>query len=194
MSDDDDMMDSGGEEYDMDDIVDDDDDDVGSDDGGSDEDGSGSEDETDPKKWSKVSIENQYYKSKDLEEDQGVDAAIAGFEKVMEMEKHVQKKNASWSFKALKKLIQLYFKKGEEKKVLDQFQELLKYNSAANGITENDLFKGITTILDTISAAAATQTELVLKLYGLALKAMQAANNENLWFKTNLKLAQRMFD
>lgn len=110
------------------------------------------------------------------------------------MEKHVQKKNASWSFKALKKLIQLYFKKGEEKKVLDQFQELLKYNSAANGITENDLFKGITTILDTISAAAATQTELVLNLYGLALKAMQAANNENLWFKTNLKLAQRMFD
>ena len=57
-------------------------------------------------------------------------------------------------------------------------QELLRYNSAENGVTENDLFQGITSILDTVSAAAATQTDLVLKLYELALKAMQAAGNE----------------
>jgi len=48
--------------------------------------------------------------------------------------------------------------------------------------------------LDTISSAAVAQTDLVLNLYELALQAMQAAGNENLWFKTNLKLAQRMFD
>lgn len=82
------------------------------------------------------------------------------------------------SFKALKKIVALYFKKGEEKKVEERFQELLKYNSAENGVTENDLFKGITSILDTVSAAAATQTDLVLKLYELALQAMQGAGNE----------------
>lgn len=32
----------------------------------------------------------------DLEEDKGVDAAIAGFEKVLEMEKVVAKKAANW--------------------------------------------------------------------------------------------------
>jgi len=81
-----------------------------------------------------------------------------------------------------------------KKKLLEKFQELMRYNSADNGITENELFKAITSILDTISSAAAIQTDLVLNLYELALSAMQAANNENLWFKTNLKLAQRMFD
>jgi len=192
MSDDDYDMDA----YDADDMEYMDDDGDGSD-AGSDDDGSGSDDEAakkDPKKWTKVDLENQYYKSKDLEEDKGVDAAIAGFEKVLEMEKVVSKKPANWSFKALKKIVALYFKKGEEKKVEERFHELLRYNSAENGVTENDLFKGITSILDTVSAAAATQTDLVLKLYELALTAMQGAGNENLWFKTNLKLAQKMFD
>ncbi len=114
----------------------------------------------------------------DLEEDEGISKAIAGFQKVLDLEKEWIGKHGEWSFKALKKIVNLTFKLADEKKLLDRFSELLKYNSAENGITENDLFKGITKILDQVSSAAATQTDLVLKMYEMALKAMKAANNE----------------
>ncbi|KAL6072308.1 COP9 signalosome complex subunit 2 [Balamuthia mandrillaris] len=141
-----------------------------------------------------VEIENQYYRSKDLEEEEGINAAIKGFQKVLDMEHEKEDRHGEWSFKALKKIVKLTFKLGDQEKLLKRYQELLSYNSKKNGITENDLFKGITKILDSVSSAAATQTELVLQLYEMSLAAMKAANNENLWFKTNLKLAQRMFD
>lgn len=130
----------------------------------------------------------------DLADEEGIDEAIAGLEKVMKMEKDWQGKHGSWSFKALKRIISFTFKLGDEKRLMERFDELLTYNSKANDISENDLFKGIEKILNTVSTAAAAQTELALKLYGKALAAMKAAKNENLWSKTSLKLAQKMFD
>jgi COP9 signalosome complex subunit 2 len=130
----------------------------------------------------------------DLADEEGIDEAIVGLEKVMKMEKEWQGKYGSWSFKALKRIISFTFKLGDEKRLMERFDELLTYNSKGNDISENDLFKGIEKILNTVSTAAASQTELALKLYGKALAAMKAAKNENLWSKTSLKLAQKMFD
>lgn len=200
MSDDDFMM-SDDEAIDMDDYMDGGSDPEGSDpEGGSDPEDDDEEEKKDksgkPKKISSVDIENQYYRSKDKAEEEGApySKALEGFQKVLDMEKEKDGKNGDWSFKALKKIVHYTFKNSDEAKLLQRYNELLKYNSAENGITENDLFKGITKILDNVSSAAATQTDLVLKMYELALAAMKAANNENLWFKTNLKLAQKMFD
>eukprot|EP01090_Pellita_catalonica_P012234 TRINITY_DN2608_c0_g4_i1.p2 TRINITY_DN2608_c0_g4~~TRINITY_DN2608_c0_g4_i1.p2 ORF type:complete len:461 (+),score=118.26 TRINITY_DN2608_c0_g4_i1:1582-2964(+) len=141
----------------------------------------------------KIAIENQYYQSKDLEEEEGVDAAIKGFEKVMQMEMDLDGKNGEYSFKALKKLIRLQFKHNNKEDLQKRYEQLLGYNSAKNSISEQDLFKGITRILDTI-AAQSSDTDLVLKMYDTALKQMKKKKNENLWFKTSLKLASRMFD
>jgi len=105
---DDDFMDSGEDNFDMDDFMEDEGgSDVGSDPQGSDDD----DDDEDAgatkkdRKLTKVDLENQYYKSKDLEEDKGVEVAIQGFLKVIEMEKVVLNKYVSWSFKGLKKVI-----------------------------------------------------------------------------------------
>jgi COP9 signalosome complex subunit 2 len=185
MSDDEDFMLDDGEDYDPDNFMDDGDDfedDVNSDDGNDDP------GDNDPK----VAIENQYYMSKDLEEDEGLQAAIKGFAKVIEMETEYAGKAAEWSFKSLKKIIKLTLKTGDKASLTKRFNELLKYNSVDNGVSENDLFKGITRILDHVTATS-TDTDLVLEMYDIALKQMKG-KNENLWFKTRLKLAQRMFD
>jgi len=99
---------------------------------------------------------------------------------------------AEWSYKALKKIIKLNLKKGDKVQLMTRFKELLKYNSTENGVSENNLYKGITSILDNVTSNA-TDTDLVLEMYDIALKQMKG-KNENLWFKTRLKLAQRMFD
>eukprot|EP01090_Pellita_catalonica_P012233 TRINITY_DN2608_c0_g3_i1.p1 TRINITY_DN2608_c0_g3~~TRINITY_DN2608_c0_g3_i1.p1 ORF type:complete len:486 (+),score=108.60 TRINITY_DN2608_c0_g3_i1:46-1503(+) len=153
------------------------------------EDFDGDEEEDDPK----IAVENQYYQSKDLEEEEGIDAAIKGFEKVMEMEKNLDGNNGEYSFKALKKIIKLHFKQNNKAELQKRYEEILGYNSAKNSISEQDLFKGITRILDTI-AAQSTDTDLVLQMYDIALERMKKKKNENLWFKTSLKLASRMFD
>jgi COP9 signalosome complex subunit 2 len=184
MSDDEDFM-NEDEEFDMDDYGEED-----FDMGGSDQEGSGSEGEIEEED----KIRNQYHMSRDLADEEGIEEAISGLEKVMKMEKDWQSKHGSWSFKALKRIISFTFKLGDEKRLMERFDELLKYNSKENDISENDLFKGIEKILNTVSTAAAAQTELALKLYGKALAAMKAAKNENLWSKTSLKLAQKMFD
>eukprot|EP00005_Dracoamoeba_jomungandri_P002331 CAMPEP_0174261040 /NCGR_PEP_ID=MMETSP0439-20130205/11197_1 /TAXON_ID=0 /ORGANISM="Stereomyxa ramosa, Strain Chinc5" /LENGTH=462 /DNA_ID=CAMNT_0015345451 /DNA_START=17 /DNA_END=1405 /DNA_ORIENTATION=+ len=140
-----------------------------------------------------IELENQYYRSKDLEDDEGLDAAIAGFSKVLDLEKQKDGKHGEWSFKAMKKVVKLTFKSGNKQKLKECYTTLLSYNSQENGITENDLFKGITNILDYVSSSS-TETDLILDLYRQSLAAMKKANNENLWFKTSFKLAQRMFD
>jgi len=202
MSDDEDFM-NEDEDFDMEDYGEDDM-------GGSDQEGSDDEIEEEDK------IRNQYHMSKgtsvcavvlhtharlllfllsqDLAEEEGIEEAIAGLEKVMKMETEWQGKHGTWSFKALKRIIIFTFKLGDEKRLMERFDELLQYNSKENDISENDLFKGIEKILNTVSTAAASQTELALKLYAKALAAMKAAKNENLWSKTSLKLAQKMFD
>jgi len=74
-----DYDDVGNDDYDADNFNDDGGDFGEAEDGDDPEGG----EETDPK----VAIENQYYLSKDLEEEQGVDEAIKGFSKVLDMEK-----------------------------------------------------------------------------------------------------------
>jgi len=92
----------------------------------------------------------------------------------------------------LKKIIKLHLKQANKDLLTTRFRELLKYNSSENGVSENDLYKGITGILDHVTSNA-TDTDLVLEMYDIALKQMKG-KNENLWFNTRLKLAQRMFD
>lgn len=56
----------------------------------------------------KIEIENQYYSSKGLKEDDPR-GALRGFQGVLDLEEKKQKKE-EWGFKALKQMLKLLFK------------------------------------------------------------------------------------
>lgn len=55
-----------------------------------------------------MAIENEYYSSKSLKEEDPR-AALAGFERVLEMDQRKDKKG-EWGFKALKQMLKLLFR------------------------------------------------------------------------------------
>eukprot|EP01099_Mayorella_cantabrigiensis_P001612 TRINITY_DN1723_c0_g1_i2.p1 TRINITY_DN1723_c0_g1~~TRINITY_DN1723_c0_g1_i2.p1 ORF type:complete len:442 (-),score=97.43 TRINITY_DN1723_c0_g1_i2:256-1581(-) len=135
-----------------------------------------------------VAVENQYFTSKDLM-DQNIGKAISGFERVLEMEKELSGERGEWSFKALKRLVKLEFTRGNFDKVTEHYTQLLKCSSF---LTPDQLFRGINKVLDLVSNS--DSTDLILKLYDKSLNSMKAAKNESTWFKTKYKLAKLLFD
>lgn len=139
------------------------------------------EDDEDPS----VKIENEYYNAKGtIEEDEA--AAVEGFENVVKLETE----KGEWGFKALKKLIKLYFNKGDNKKVVDRFAKFMEYTKSA--VTSNYAEKGINSVLDTVSTSK--DLPLVEEVYTTCLSALKKFNNERVWFRTNLRLGKLLFD
>jgi len=133
-----------------------------------------------------VEIENEYYNAKGMIEDD-INEAIKGFEKVVSMENE----KGEWGFKSLKKLTKLYHKVGNNKKVVDKFRQLMEYTKY---VTSNYSEKGINSVLDGIGIAAGKDLNIVEEVYNTCLAALKAANNERVWFRTNLKLGKLLFD
>ncbi|PRP82771.1 proteasome component region PCI domain-containing protein [Planoprotostelium fungivorum] len=132
-----------------------------------------------------VEIENEYYTAKGLLEDD-LEAAIESFERVIELEEE----KSEWGFKALKKLIKLYFNKGNHKKAVDRLKKLMEYTKSA--ISANVSEKGLNSILDVISVDKNLSN--VEEMYSVALQALQKFHNERVWFRTNLRLGKLLFD
>eukprot|EP01116_Phalansterium_solitarium_P023947 TRINITY_DN8626_c0_g1_i1.p1 TRINITY_DN8626_c0_g1~~TRINITY_DN8626_c0_g1_i1.p1 ORF type:complete len:444 (-),score=75.61 TRINITY_DN8626_c0_g1_i1:111-1442(-) len=132
-----------------------------------------------------VAIENEYYNSKGLIEDD-LDTAIEGYERVVDMDTN----KGEWGFKALKKLVKLYFKKGNNKKVLQKFKQFMDCSKTA--VTSNYAEKGLNAILDRISTGKDLQ--LTEDLYAIAIQALLEQKNERIWFRTSLKLGKLLFD
>jgi len=150
-----------------------------------DEDDNAVEEEGEGEQTAEVEIENEYYNAKGMI-DEDLDEAIKGYEKVVTLEKE----KGEWGFKALKKLTKLYFKKANNKKVVDKFKQLMEYTKSA--VTSNYSEKGINSILDSIGAGK--DLGLIEDLYGVALANLKATGNERVWFRTNLKLGKLLYD
>lgn len=99
------------------------------------------------------------------------------------------------------------FSSGNELKATQRFQELLKFNRATHGISEPELTQAVNSILDSVPASSGKGIEL----FRVAAAAANAIGNEvsptscfhsrpnslvgqNLKFRTNVKLAQRLLD
>jgi len=132
-----------------------------------------------------VEIENEYYNSKGLIEE-NIDEAIKGFENVISMEEE----KCEWGFKSLKRLTKLYFQKENYKKVTETFRLLMEYTKSA--VTSNYSEKGINAILDFVGNGK--DLAVIEELYNIALEGLKRFNNERLWFRTNLKLGKLLFD
>lgn len=130
-------------------------------------------------------LENQYYNSKTLKEDDP-NSALASFHRVLELEEE----KGDWGFKALKQIMKLEFHMGRYSEMMDHYQQLLTYIKVA--VTRNYSEKSINSILDYISTAS--QQDLLANFYQTTLDALKNAKNERLWFKTNLKLGKLYFD
>ena len=93
-----------------------------------------------------VNIENQYYNSKGLIEDD-IEAALAGFQEVIRMEEE----KGEWGFKAYKQIVKLQFKRAQYKEMLAAYKEMLTFIKAA--VTRNYSEKVINKILDLVSGS-----------------------------------------
>ncbi|TYZ64432.1 hypothetical protein PybrP1_008300 [[Pythium] brassicae (nom. inval.)] len=117
-----------------------------------------------------VQIENQYYAAKQYleEEPPAREAALNALAHVLAL----QQERTDWGFKALKRIVKLQFELGRHDHAMRRYEELLAYTKS--DVTRNVGEKGINSILDFVSTSK--------------------ARNERLWFKTNLKLGNLLYE
>jgi len=132
-----------------------------------------------------VDLENQYYNSKALKEDDP-HAALDSFDKVLFLEQE----KGEWGFKALKQMVKINYKLQQYDKMMKRYTELLTYIKSA--VTRNHSEKSINSILDFISTSK--QMALLQEFYETTLDALKDAKNDRLWFKTNCKLGKLYYD
>ena len=132
-----------------------------------------------------VDLENQYYNSKAMKENEPK-GALESFQKVLELEED----KGEWGFKALKQMTKINFKIGNYEEMMQRYKQLLTYIKSA--VTRNYSEKSINSILDYISTSK--QMELLQNFYETTLDALKDAKNDRLWFKTNTKLGKLYYD
>ncbi|KAK9507655.1 hypothetical protein O3M35_007464 [Rhynocoris fuscipes] len=133
-----------------------------------------------------VDLENQYYNSKALKEDDP-QLALDSFQRVLELESG---EKGEWGFKALKQMIKIHFKINNYVQMMERYKQLLTYIKSA--VTRNHSEKSINSILDYISTSK--NMDLLQNFYETTLDALKDAKNDRLWFKTNIKLGKLYYD
>lgn len=98
----------------------------------------------------RVQIENQYYSAKQYLECDPPEPreALAALVHVVELQGDEQ---TDWGFKALKRIVKLYFELNEHDQAMKRYEELLGYTKSA--VTRNVGEKGINGILDFVSTS-----------------------------------------
>lgn len=133
------------------------------------------------------------------------------------------KYHGSWSYKAIKQLVKLHLRSMDGNSVLNDYARMLRVASTPEAaISPNAMEKGVNSMLDRVSniisqsntaTASATTTTTTTSssssissdprmfargLYDLTLEAFHPTHgispNERLWFKTNLKYGQLLYE
>ncbi|XP_017786958.1 PREDICTED: COP9 signalosome complex subunit 2-like [Nicrophorus vespilloides] len=133
-----------------------------------------------------VDLENQYYQSKLIKEENEV-LALTSFRRVIDLQ---GESKGEWGFKALKQMIKINFSLGHYEEMMRCYREMLVYIRSA--VTKNQGEKAINSILEYTSTS--NQKELLQEFYEMTLDALKDAKNDRLWFKTNCKLGKVYFD
>lgn len=167
-----------------------------------------------------VALENAYYNAKGTRDTDLIEAAEA-FEGVIHMEQEALGGSSDgdgvvygpWTYKSLKQLVKLHFlllqsQKTDGDKVMKLFDRLLKC-IASGAVSPNAVEKGISGMLERVSslyqgiASGETETAVDLQLlaksvYDATLRVFHpwtgSSPNERLWFKTNLKYGQLLYE
>ena len=129
--------------------------------------------------------------------------------------------HGSWSYKAIKQLVKIHLRTVDGTAVLSNYARMLRVASSPNAaISPNALEKGVNTMLDRVSnlivsqsaqlqqqqmattasstTTTSTASTIARDVYDLTLKAFHPTTglcpNERLWFKTNLKYGQLLYE
>ncbi|CAF3369213.1 unnamed protein product [Rotaria socialis] len=129
-------------------------------------------------------LENQYYHSEVLNEDDP-EAALESFKNVLALEKKLGTKG-DWGFKSLEQMVKIYYKEKNFNPMLTHYKELMTYIKSA--VTRNESEKTINSIIDLVSTSE--KKDLIEDFYALTLDALKEAKNNRLWFKVNLRLGK----
>lgn len=166
--------------------------------------------------------ENAYYNSKGLRETDLQEAADA-FEQVIIQEQEElssssgTKKYGQWSYKSMKQLVKLQMRTGNTDEMMRNYNRLLEC-IAEGDVSQNAVEKGINGMLERVasllqggggnsmmnannagqSSGTLDPQKLALSVYDATLKMFHpqtgACPNERLWFKTNLKFGQLLYE
>ena len=161
--------------------------------------------------------ENAYYNSKGLRETDLQEAADA-FEQVIiqEVEELSSdsngKKYGPWSYKSIKQLVKLQLRTGTTDSIHAMYSRLLECIAEGN-VSPNAVEKGINGMLERVASLLQGNTirgadtsaynpiepqKLALAVYDSTLKMFHPTTgscpNERLWFKTNLKYGQLLYE
>jgi len=79
----------------------------------------------------------------------------------------------------------MYFAQKTYDKMIDRYRAMLAYISS---VTRNECTDAVNAILDTLTTTV--ESKVLSEMYEITLLALKSANNERLWFNTNLKLAK----
>lgn len=142
--------------------------------------------ENEPEEDEQIETENTYYGAKAALEGENYQEALEGFEKVVALENNDK---GEWGFKAYKQIVKVQYRLGNTDAMLNAYRELLSYTKTA--VTRNQGEKKINSLLDHVSTSS--NMRLLQDFYAITLDALKEANNERLWFKTNLKLCGLWF-
>lgn len=141
--------------------------------------------------------------------------AIQSFEQVISLEQEELANSGSnhkygqWSYKSMKQLVKLHLRTGNASEMMRHYNRLLEC-IAEGGVKPNGVEKGINGMLERVSSlyqgASRPKTsgntmdpqKLALAVYDATLKVFHpssgACPNERLWFKTNLKYGQLLYE
>lgn len=165
-----------------------------------------------------VALENAYYNSKGLRESDVAEAAESFEQVIIQEQEELRKSNSnkkygSWSYKAIKQLVKLHLRGGNHREMMKYYDRLLDC-IAQGDVSPSAVEKGINGMLDRVSSlyqgvatrpsSSTTQTQtmdpqkMALAVYDATLKVFHpqsgACPNERLWFKTNLKYGQLLYE
>lgn len=169
-----------------------------------------------------VAMENEYYNAKG-EKDSDLNEALERFENVIRMEKDNNTKedtnDVQWTFKALKQSMKIRLRSNEHDKARELYKRLLECitNPKNEGVSPNAVEKGVNGMLERVSAllfsgnSSTAMTDdhdnddvlgpaqnLAWYVYdstlGLFHPQRGPCPNERLFFKTNLKYGQLLYE
>mmetsp|Transcript_13638 Transcript_13638/g.18178 ORF Transcript_13638/g.18178 Transcript_13638/m.18178 type:complete len:451 (-) Transcript_13638:179-1531(-) len=130
-----------------------------------------------------IEIENAFYEGDDCRNDEP-ERAIEMFEKVVELERN---REVKWRFKALEHLVVLNFRLSKFDETVERYRELL---NLAPHVTRNECGDTVNAVLEALSVGKQSGEKLLSTIYELTFAALKAANNERLWFNTNIKVGK----
>mmetsp|Transcript_10906 Transcript_10906/g.16656 ORF Transcript_10906/g.16656 Transcript_10906/m.16656 type:complete len:528 (-) Transcript_10906:1028-2611(-) len=142
-----------------------------------------------------IQLENAYYNAKALRET-STKEAMEAFQQVVEREREeLNDSYGQWSYKAIKQLVKLHLRQGSHEQMMTEFKRLLTV-IGSNVVSPNAVEKGINGMLERVSSGGTNP--MARQVYDATLTVFHPKSgslpNERLWFKTNLKYGQLLYE